>query len=283
MIIINTIREMREALKPLRMDGRSIGLVPTMGYLHEGHLSLVNHSKGKNDVTVVSIFVNPTQFGPGEDLDSYPRDLERDQALLESKAVDFVFFPPVDEMYPDAYGTYVNVESGLTKGLCGASRPVHFKGVTTVVSKLFNIVQPDQAYFGQKDAQQVAVIKRMVRDLNMDIEIVAVPIVREADGLALSSRNAYLKGNLREDALVLSKALKTAQELISLDKIKKVDIIITAMSKIIKSVDSSRIDYIEIVDYDNLEPVEMIEGKVLIAIAVYIGKTRLIDNAVLEG
>ena len=282
MKIIKHVSDLRVELKECRAQNQTIGLVPTMGFLHEGHLSLVKACKNKNDVTVVSIFVNPTQFGPNEDLESYPRDLNHDQELLEALGVDYIFLPQADEMYPEGYGTSVVVESGLTERLCGASRPGHFKGVTTVVSKLSNIVHPDQAYFGQKDAQQVAVIKRMVADLNFDIEINAVPIVREFDGLAMSSRNTYLKGKLRQDALVLSMALEEAKKLIRLDKIKKVDIIINAMTNIINSVETSKIDYLEVVDYENLQPVEIIDRKILIAMAVYIGSTRLIDNTVLE-
>ncbi len=282
MKIIEYVNDLRVELKKCRSLDQSIGLVPTMGFLHEGHLSLVKACKSENDVTVVSIFVNPTQFGPNEDLDSYPRDLNHDQELLEALGVDYIFLPRVEEMYPEGYGTSVAVESGLTERLCGASRPGHFKGVTTVVAKLFNIVQPDRAYFGQKDAQQVAVIKRMVADLNFNIEIHAVPIVRESDGLAMSSRNTYLKGKLRQDALVLSRALEEAKKMIILDKIEKVDMIINAMTDIVNSVETSKIDYLEVVDYENLQPVEVIDKKILIAMAVYIGSTRLIDNAVLE-
>jgi pantoate--beta-alanine ligase len=282
MKIIKSIEALRDALNQCRGRQETIGLVPTMGYLHEGHLSLVKASKAGNDITVVSIFVNPTQFGPSEDLESYPRDMDRDGALLEGLGVDFVFNPDVEEMYPKGYGTFVNIETDLTKGLCGAKRPGHFKGVGSVVTKLFNIVNPNRAYFGQKDAQQVAVIKRIVQDLNMDLEIIAVPIVREEDGLALSSRNIYLKGSLRKDALVLSKALEKAQSMIKLDKIKKADNIVSAMKEIVESVESSKIDYIEIVGNQNLRPLVTVEGEVLIAMAVFIGTTRLIDNVVVE-
>jgi len=261
---------------------KSVGLVPTMGFLHEGHLSLVRKSKEENDITVVSIFVNPTQFGPDEDLESYPRDLERDLNLLEELGTDYVFVPDADEIYPEKYGSYVNIESDITNKLCGKSRPGHFKGVTTVVAKLFNIIKPDRAYFGQKDAQQVIVIKKMVKDLNFDVEIITCPIVREEDGLALSSRNKYLEGTKRSDALVLSKALNKAKELIVLDKVRKTDIIKKEMIKIVKSVESSRIDYIEIVGNENLEDIEIIRDQVLIALAVFIGSTRLIDNMVVN-
>ena len=282
MKIIKSIESLRDALNQCRGRHETIGLVPTMGYLHEGHLSLVKASKAGNDITVVSIFVNPTQFGPSEDLESYPRDMDRDIALLEELGVGFVFNPEVEEMYPEGYGTYVNIETDLIDGLCGAKRPGHFKGVSSVVTKLFNIVKPNQAYFGQKDAQQVAVIKRIVQDLNMDLEVVAVPIVREEDGLALSSRNTYLKGSLRHDALVLSKALKKAESMIKLDKNNKVDNIVSEMKDIVESVESAKIDYIEIVDNQNLRPLVTVEGEVLIAMAVFIGTTRLIDNAVVE-
>lgn len=282
MKIINEVNEMRQIVKKMKREDLSVGFVPTMGYLHDGHLSLVKAAKADNDIIVVSIFVNPTQFGPNEDLDSYPRDLGKDQKLLENLDVDYLFFPKVEQMYPDGYGTYVNVESGLTNKLCGKSRPGHFKGVTTIVSKLFNIVNPDKVYFGQKDAQQVSVINRMVKDLNFDIEIIAVPIVRENDGLAMSSRNVNLSEKERQDALTLSKSLNRAKDLILLDNIKKSDIIKNEMMGIIELVDSSRIDYIEIVDMESLESIDIVEGKILIALAVHIGKTRLIDNIIME-
>lgn len=282
MKIVKTIDALRASLKEKRNAGQTIGFVPTMGYLHDGHLSLVKTAREATDVVVVSIFVNPTQFGPGEDLDSYPRDLERDTDLLAALDVDFVFFPPVEEMYPEGYGTYIAVESGLTETLCGASRPGHFKGVTTVVGKLFNIVQPDKAFFGQKDAQQVAVIRRMVKDLNMPVEIVPVPIVRESDGLALSSRNTYLTPGLRQEALVLSRAIQEAQRLFEVDKVREASIIISAMTDIVSEAEHAVIDYIEIVDNDQLKPVGRIEGDVLVAMAVWFDKTRLIDNTVLE-
>ncbi|MCK5763448.1 MAG: pantoate--beta-alanine ligase [Clostridiales bacterium] len=282
MKIINEVNEMRQIVKKMKREDLLVGFVPTMGYLHDGHLSLVKAAKVDNDIIIVSIFVNPTQFGPNEDLDTYPRDLEKDQSLLENLDVDYLFFPKVEQIYPNGYGTYVNVESGLTNKLCGKSRPGHFKGVTTIVSKLFNIVNPDKAYFGHKDAQQVSVINRMVKDLNFDIEIIAVPIVRENDGLAMSSRNVNLSEKERQDALTLSKSLNKAKDLILLDNIKKSDIIKNEMMGIIESVDSSRIDYIEIVDIESLESIDIVEGKVLIALAVHIGKTRLIDNIIME-
>lgn len=282
MKVVEKINDIKIQLKQEFDKEKSVGLVPTMGFLHEGHLSLVRKSKKENDITVVSIFVNPTQFGPNEDLESYPRDLERDLNLLEELETDYVFVPDADEIYPANYGTYVNIESEITNKLCGKSRPGHFKGVTTVVAKLFNIIKPDKAYFGQKDAQQVIVIKKMVKDLNLDVGIIACPIVREEDGLALSSRNKYLEGNKRKDALVLSKALNKAKELIILDKVRKTDIIKKEMTKIVKAVESSKIDYIEIVDNETLEEAETIDGQVLIALAVFIGSTRLIDNMVVS-
>ncbi|GAE89106.1 pantoate-beta-alanine ligase [Acetivibrio straminisolvens JCM 21531] len=213
MRVIETISDLKAIVRTQKSMGRTIGFVPTMGYLHEGHLSLVNMSLQNNDYTIMSIFVNPTQFGPNEDFDRYPRDMERDLKLAESAGVDVVFAPSVKEMYPDGYNTYVNVE-GITEVLCGKSRPGHFRGVTTIVAKLFNIVEPHRAYFGQKDAQQVAVIKKMVRDLNMNIEIITCPIVREEDGLAMSSRNVYLSPEERKSALILSKSLMESEELI---------------------------------------------------------------------
>lgn len=282
MKIINNIDAIRIIIKNEKKKNHSIGFVPTMGYLHEGHLSLVKASKAENDRTIVSIFVNPTQFGPNEDLASYPRDLERDQKLLMELDVDYLFFPTEELMYPRGYATFVNVESEITNKLCGKSRPGHFKGVTTIVAKLFNIVNPDRAYFGQKDAQQVSVISKMVKDLNFDIELVTVPIIREKDGLAMSSRNFYLNEHERQEALVLSQALNKAKDMITIDKVKKSDNIKDAMRKIIESVDSSKIDYLEIVDFTDLESIHEVKGKILIAMAVYIGKTRLIDNVIME-
>jgi len=280
MEIVKTIKEVREIVLQQQKNGRTVGLVPTMGYLHKGHLSLVETAKRNNDFIVMSIFVNPTQFGKNEDYDKYPRDLERDAQLAESAGVDVIFAPEVGEMYPEDYKTYVNVE-GITEILCGKSRPGHFRGVTTIVSKLFNIVKPQRAYFGQKDAQQAAVIKKMVKDLNFDIEIVTCPIVREEDGLAMSSRNVYLDEQQRKSALVLSKALFEAQRQVVEGERSKQKILDNIL-KMLHTEKSAEIDYVEIVNADTLEEIEEIKGKVLIALAVRFGTTRLIDNIVLE-
>ncbi len=278
--IVKTIEEVRAQVKAWRAEGLTVGLVPTMGYLHEGHQSLIARSVAENDRTVVSDFVNPIQFGPTEDLATYPRDIERDAALCESTGANLIFHPEADEMYAPDFCTYVDMDH-LTKGLCGKTRPIHFRGVCTVVSKLFHIVQPDRAYFGQKDAQQLAVIRRMVRDLNMPLTIVGCPIIREEDGLAKSSRNTYLSAEERKAALCLSRGLnkgKAAVEVGETDA-EKVKAIITAE---IEAEPLSRIDYVEIVDWNNLEPVSSTEGSILAAVAVYIGKTRLIDNFIIE-
>lgn len=278
--IVKTIEEVRAQVKVWRAEGLTVGLVPTMGYLHEGHQSLIARSVAENDRTVVSDFVNPIQFGPTEDLATYPRDIERDAALCESTGANLIFHPEADEMYAPDFCTYVDMDH-LTKGLCGKTRPIHFRGVCTVVSKLFHIVQPDRAYFGQKDAQQLAVIRRMVRDLNMPLTIVGCPIIREEDGLAKSSRNTYLSAEERKAALCLSRGLnkgKAAVEAGETDA-EKVKAIITAE---IEAEPLSRIDYVEIVDWNNLEPVSSTEGSILAAVAVYIGKTRLIDNFIIE-
>lgn len=278
--IVKTIEEVRAQVKAWRAEGLTVGLVPTMGYLHEGHQSLIARSVAENDRTVVSDFVNPIQFGPTEYLATYPRDIERDAALCESTGANLIFHPEADEMYAPDFCTYVDMDH-LTKGLCGKTRPIHFRGVCTVVSKLFHIVQPDRAYFGQKDAQQLAVIRRMVRDLNMPLTIVGCPIIREEDGLAKSSRNTYLSAEERKAALCLSRGLnkgKAAVEAGETDA-EKVKAIITAE---IEAEPLSRIDYVEIVDWNNLEPVSSTEGSILAAVAVYIGKTRLIDNFIIE-
>ncbi|SHK45516.1 pantoate--beta-alanine ligase [Paramaledivibacter caminithermalis DSM 15212] len=281
MIILNTINDIRLEIKEVLRDGKSIGFVPTMGYLHEGHLSLVKRAKQENDIVVVSIFVNPTQFGPGEDFESYPRDLERDSKLVKDAGADIVFAPQVNEMYPEGCSTYVEVEGNITKKLCGASRPGHFKGVTTIVSKLFNIVTPHRAYFGQKDAQQVAVIEKMVRDLCLDIEIVPCPIIREDDGLAMSSRNIYLNEEERRAATILSDSLFKVQEMIRHGE-KQASRISDFIISNIKNEELAEIDYVEIVSAKTLEEIEEIKGDVLIALAVKIGKARLIDNIRLE-
>jgi len=281
---VDTIKEidiLRSRLKIAVRNGLSVGLVPTMGYLHEGHQSLIKRARKENDLVVVSLFVNPTQFAPGEDLDSYPKDLEKDAWLCESEGADILFAPDADEMYHKDYGTFVEVTGEMTKGLCGKARPTHFRGVTSVVSKLFNIVSPDRAYFGQKDAQQVAVIKRMVRDLNFGLEIVVCPIVREADGLAKSSRNIYLTKEERKAALVLNKSLKEAKALVLSGERDGGKIKLMIEDKISKEF-LAEIDYVEVVDADTVEPVDIIKGNVLIALAVRFGKARLIDNMSLE-
>lgn len=278
---IETIKELRELLKEYREQGKSIGLVPTMGYLHEGHMSLIKAARKDNDVVVVSVFVNPTQFGVGEDYDSYPRDFDRDCELIKEAGGDIAFIPSVKEMYPDKDDIVVELEGDITKGLCGMTRPTHFRGVTIVVSKLFNIVNPDRAYFGQKDAQQVAVIKKMVRTLMFDIEIVACPIIRESNGLAMSSRNKYLTDKERQEAAILNQSLGMAEGLIESGE-RDASCVRSAMELMIGSVPSTDIDYIEIVDRDTLENIETIEGNVLIAMAVRFGKARLLDNIMLE-
>lgn len=276
MEIIKRIEELRPVIKGWKREGLTVGFVPTMGYLHKGHKSLIVKAVEENDRVVVSDFVNPTQFGANEDLSSYPRDMNRDAALCEAAGADVIFHPEPEEMYFSDKCTFVDMDE-LTKGLCGKTRPVHFSGVCTVVAKLFNIVTPDRAYFGEKDAQQLAVIKRMVRDLNFDITVVGCPIVREEDGLALSSRNTYLNETERKAALILSKSLNLGKELIKAgetdtEKIKE---------KIIKNLATeplAKVDYVEIVDGESLESIQKIKSPVLVAIAVYIGTTRLIDN-----
>lgn len=280
MIIASTIGDVRQTVKAWRKEGRTIGLVPTMGYLHEGHASLVKAAKAACDRVVVSVFVNPTQFGPNEDLESYPRDFKHDCALLESLGTDLVFHPETSELYmPDAC-TWVQVPD-LTGNLCAKTRPTHFRGVCTVVSKLFHIVGPDQAFFGQKDAQQLAVIRRMVRDLNFDIKIVGCPIVREPDGLAKSSRNTYLNPQERQAALVLNRSLMDAKALI---KSGETDTkwLLKVIRERIAAEPLATLDYAEAVDADSMAPVARVADNVLFAIAVYIGKTRLIDNFIVS-
>lgn len=276
MNIAETVQEVREQVKAWRKEGLSVGLVPTMGYLHEGHKSLIDKAVKENDRVVVSVFVNPIQFGPSEDLASYPRDLNRDAKLCEDARADLVFHPEDGEMYFDDFCTYVDMDD-LTKGLCGKTRPTHFRGVCTVVSKLFHIVAPDRAYFGQKDAQQLAVIRRMVRDLNFDMEIVGCPIVREADGLAKSSRNTYLNEEERAAAVVLHKGLNAGEELLKSGETDAARII-NAVREVIEGEPLAKIDYVELVDWNTLKPVDAVQAEVLVAVAVYIGKTRLIDN-----
>lgn len=277
MMIINSIDKLRDILDAQRANHKTIGLVPTMGFLHQGHLSLMQCAKRDTDFVVVSIFVNPTQFGPNEDFEAYPRDLKRDAERCDSVGVDVIFAPEVSEMYPEQASTFVSCEGAITRTLCGASRPGHFKGVTTVVAKLFNIVQPDKAFFGQKDAQQVVIIEKMVRELNMRLQIVPCPIVREADGLAMSSRNTYLSETARKEAPVLSQSLAEANRLIQSGE-RDSEAIINVMRKTIETAPSAQIDYIQIVDGRNLEDLKTLKGEVLIALAVKIDQTRLIDN-----
>ena len=279
MKIVGTVKEVREQVKEWKKQGLSVGFVPTMGYRHEGHKSLMDAARKGNDKVVVSIFVNPMQFGPTEDLATYPRDLDHDAALCESAGVDLIFHPEAEEMYEKDFCSFVDM-TGLTEGLCGKTRPIHFRGVCTVVNKLFNIVTPDHAYFGQKDGQQLAVIKRMVRDLNMDIEIVGCPIIREEDGLAKSSRNTYLSSEERKAALILSKTVALGKELAKTEK--DANKVVEAMKKNIETEPLAKIDYVEAVDALSMAPVEKLEGTCMLAMAVYIGKTRLIDNTLIN-
>lgn len=276
MKVIENIKELRAYIQAWKKEGYDIGLVPTMGYLHEGHKSLIDRAASENNKVVVSIFINPTQFAPNEDLDKYPRDIERDSKICEAAGADLIFNPSPEEMYVENFSTYVNVE-GLAEGLCGAKRPGHFRGVCTVVSKLFNIVNPTRAYFGEKDAQQLAVIKRMVLDLNFDIEIVGCPIIREEDGLAKSSRNTYLLEDEKKAALILNRSLVKAKNALK-EGIKDADKLIEIISEELNKEPLAKIDYIEVVDSSSLKPVKNIDSSILIAIAVYIGKIRLIDN-----
>jgi len=273
---LSTIAEVRRVLDEARARGASVGMVPTMGALHEGHLSLIRAARAENDVVVVSVFVNPTQFGPQEDLEKYPRDLDRDLALCGQAGADLVFSPEVKEMYAESHSTWVEVV-GLTDGLCGRSRPGHFRGVCTVVTKLLNICEPQRAYFGEKDAQQLAVIRRMVRDLDMRVRIVPCPTVREADGLAMSSRNVRLAPEHRAQAPVLYRALKTARDLVTEGERDPAKLHATVMS-VLSEAPSGEVDYVEIVDASDLTPVGTIEGDCLIALAVRFGDVRLIDN-----
>jgi len=281
MKICKTIDEMRQASRAARIDGRRLGLVPTMGALHEGHLSLVRTARQRCDSVAVSIFVNPAQFGPTEDFSKYPRSFERDCQLLEVEGVNIVFAPSADEMYPPGSATFITVE-GLSEKLCGESRPGHFRGVTTVVAKLFNIVQPDLAVFGQKDSAQAVIIRRMVRDLNFDVEIVVCPIVRERDGLAMSSRNAYLNPQQRKQALVLYRALMRVQFLSDKGE-KDARKLIAAALEVMREEPGVRLDYFEVVDRETLDPVADTSKGALVAGAAFVGTTRLIDNILLHG
>jgi pantoate--beta-alanine ligase len=280
MRVLETIAAMKQQMKAWRQAGKSVGLVPTMGYFHEGHLSLMRQARAENDAVVVSLFVNPTQFGPHEDLERYPRDFAQDCRKAEALGVDVLFAPTAEEMYPPGYCTYVHVE-GLTDSLCGASRPGHFRGVATVVLKLFHIIPADRAYFGEKDFQQLRVIQRMVADLNLDVEIIPMPIVREPDGVAMSSRNAYLNPAERQAAGVLYRALQRAQEAVAAGErdARKLQQAVTAF---IRSEPLARIDYVAVVDPQTLEEVSEVAGPTLLALAVHIGPARLIDNVMLH-
>jgi pantoate--beta-alanine ligase len=280
MKLVKTIDDMRAFRNAARQSFKGLGLVPTMGALHEGHLSLVRAAREKTDVVAVSIFVNPTQFGPNEDFAKYPRNLERDSKMLDREHVDVIFAPSVDDMYPVGAITWVTVE-GMSDRLCGKSRPGHFRGVTTVVAKLFHIIEPEAAFFGQKDAAQVAIIRRMVRDLNMPVSIEACPIVRESDGLALSSRNAYLDPQERKSSVVLYRSLQEAQKLFERGERNSENLIAAGKQKFVNE-PGARLDYFEIVDPDSLEPVTTIPNRALIAVAAFIGNTRLIDNIVVD-
>lgn len=280
MKVYETVKEVRDQVKRWRARGLSVGLVPTMGFLHEGHGSLISKAVEQNDRVVVSVFVNPTQFGPGEDLEAYPRDMDRDSAYCESLGANVIFHPEPSEMYDPDFTTYVNMEV-LSETLCGVTRPIHFRGVCTVCTKLFNIVKPDRAYFGQKDAQQLAIIRRMVRDLNMDLEIVGCPIVREEDGLAKSSRNEYLSPEERKAALILSQSIFLGEKMIA-DGEKSAEAVKKAMTEKINTEPLAEIDYVEVVDGISMQPIEEIKAPALVAIAVKIGRTRLIDNTIVN-
>jgi len=280
MKLYKRISDLQRDILKLKREGKRIGFVPTMGYLHEGHLSLARYARRENDIVVISIFVNPTQFGPREDYRRYPRDLKRDLRLAREEEVDIVFYPSVEEMYPTKYRTYVEVEE-LSNVLCGKSRPGHFRGVTTVCAKLFNIVLPDVAYFGHKDAQQAIIIKRMVRDLNFPLKIKVLPIVREKDGLALSSRNVYLSSEERKEATVLYRSLKIAEQMVK-EGVKDSRKIKRRVRSMISRKETAKIDYVEIVSLEDLEPVTVIDKPALLALAVWFGKARLIDNTILK-
>ena len=280
MILISKISNLCKRIKKEKQKGRSVSFVPTMGAIHKGHLSLIKEARKRGDILVVSIFVNPTQFGPKEDLRKYPRSFLKDKKLLKENGVDILFYPTAKEMYPEGYSTYVT-EEVLSKAMCGLSRPGHFRGVTTVVLKLFNIVQPDIAFFGRKDYQQAQIIKRMAKDLNFPVKIRILPIIREPDGLAMSSRNSYLNKKQRVDALCLSQALEAARVIIKQGE-RRSSVVIKKIKSIVRFKKSAKIDYIEICDSDDLRSLKMIKDKVLVALAVYIGKTRLIDNIVFK-
>lgn len=281
MEIIRDIEQIRSIATQIRREGHTLAMVPTMGCLHEGHKSLIERARKENDRVIVSVFVNPTQFGPNEDYDSYPRDLEADSRLCQSCGVDYIFHPDADDMYPEGFSTFVNPSEKMTNILCGISRPGHFRGVCTVLTKFFSIIRPDRAYFGQKDAQQLAIVKRMVKDLNLNVDIKGCPIVREEDGLAKSSRNLYLSDEERKSATVLRKSILLGKESIDSGE-KSSEKILEIIKSNIEKDKFAKIDYVEILNFDTFDRVETIEGNILIAMALYIGKTRLIDNIILE-
>lgn len=281
LIRVTHIQQVRDEVREWKREGLSIGLVPTMGYLHEGHASLVDKAVSMCDRVVVSDFVNPTQFAPNEDLEAYPRDFEHDCAILQAHGASMVFHPEVSEMYDPDAATFVEILNEMPKRLCGMTRPIHFRGVCTVVAKLFNIVTPDKAFFGQKDAQQLSIIRKMVRDMKYGIEIVGCPIIREEDGLAKSSRNTYLNPKEREAALILSKTVKLGRDLVSGGE-ADASAVVEAMKKNLETEPLAKVDYVDAVDFDSLEPVQKIRKNTLVAMAVYIGKTRLIDNFIVE-
>lgn len=280
-MVITTIELIKRFLGTVNRENKTIGLVPTMGFLHEGHLSLIKKAKEENDIVIVSIFVNPTQFGPNEDFETYPRDILSDTNLAYKAGADIIFNPNVCDLYPEGSNTWVNVEGDITSVLCGASRPTHFRGVTTVVNMLFNIVQPNRAYFGQKDAQQVAVLTKMVNDLHINVELVICPIVREADGVAMSSRNSYLSDEERTQAVILNEALQLAGESYKEGE-KDVAVLTQLIEAKITTMSLAEIDYVSIYSYPSLEKIENIENTAIIALAVKFGKTRLIDNKILK-
>lgn len=277
MEIINTIAALRTAIHKARAASQTIGLVPTMGYLHQGHLSLMQKARQENDLVVATVFVNPTQFGPNEDMDAYPRNAAQDIALMKAEKVDIAFMPEVKELYPEGYTTYVEVQGPMVKALCGASRPGHFRGVTTIVAKLFHLAAPHRAYFGEKDAQQVTVIKQMARDLDFDLQVVACPTVRESDGLAMSSRNSYLSDHQRKEAVVISKSLFEARDMINAGETSAQKVVDHIESRI-SAVDLAVIDYVAVVDANTLAELDLLTDQILIAVAAKFGRTRLIDN-----
>jgi len=278
MEVITSIEEIQELALRLEKEGKKIGFVPTMGYLHDGHLSLIDLIRERSDVLILSIFVNPTQFGAGEDLEKYPRDMERDLALCRERKVDYIFAPQTDDIYPEGASTYVS-EEGVSRGLCGETRPTHFKGVTTICAKLFNLVRPAYVALGQKDAQQVVVLKRMIRDLHFPIEVVIGPTLREPDGLAMSSRNSYLNDRQRQDALLIHKALLAGKRLVDEKGIRNVDRVKAELMTVLRSGSFVRINYAEVVDRENMKPEKEIElGRSMLVIAVWVDNIRLIDN-----